>query len=531
MQSVFFNSQFWEDVTVYNCKRANSQLSESSLGMKKLIIELIKKYFSQITESWVEKLQHEFGNKLSKSQLTTFVESTLTTLLEVIDTSDYTIADQYLIDSYQLFSNKKFNLLQISQLFTIGRYSMLNFLENDEDYEFDPVILLGFLDEVIEQIYARYGMLHQNAELQELASDRDRLATKLDSSQQYLDNILHSSDSAIMVVDKEEKFISWNKGAESIFGYTEDQVLGKPSSLLFPKGRKYIEELKYIQEQINDKGYISISDTERITKDGRIVTIQLNVTKLPGANGESSGRTVIIRDYTEVKRLQQQVDQSEKLAVIGQLAAGVAHEIGNPLTSISSIVQLLQRKAPDDFYSDQLATIKENIDRISRIVRELVDFSRPPSHEKTLIHITDIIKTAIGIVKYDKRVKKVDFNTNLDTEVPPIMLVPDQLLQVFVNILINALDAIDGTGELKIESKHNDDFIYVTIKDNGCGMDEETINKIFDPFFTTKGVGKGTGLGLSVSYGIIKKFKGDISVKSELNKGSTFTVKLPIEEK
>lgn len=498
--------------------------------MKKLIIELIKKYFSQITESWVEKLYQEFQNKLTKAQLTTFVESTLNTLLEIIDSSDYSSADQYLIESYQLFTKKKLNLLQISQLFTIGRYSIINFLEKDENYEVDPVILLGFLDEVIEQIYARYGMLHQNAELQELASDRDRLANKLDSSQQYLDNILHSSDSAIMVVDKDEKFISWNKGAENIFGYTEEEVIGKPSSLLFPKGKKYVEELKYIQEQIKDKGYVSISDTERVTKDGRIVTIQLNVTKLPGGDGDSAGRTVIIRDYTEFKKLQQQIDQSEKLAVIGQLAAGVAHEIGNPLTSISSIVQILQRKAPDDFYSEQLATIKENIDRISRIVRELVDFSRPPSYEKTLIQITDIIKTAIGIVKYDKRVKKVDFKTELDTDIPPIMLVPDQLLQVFVNILINALDAIEGNGELTIKSTHDDDYVYISIKDNGCGMDEETVNKIFDPFFTTKGVGKGTGLGLSVSYGIIKKFKGDISVESKLNEGSTFTIKLPIEE-
>ncbi|MDZ7766280.1 MAG: PAS domain S-box protein [Melioribacteraceae bacterium] len=404
--------------------------------MKKLIIELIKKYFDQITESWVEKLQHEFGDKLSKIQLKTFVESSLNTIIDVIESANYSHADQYLIDSYQLFTKAKLNLLQISQLFTIGRYAIINYLEKDANHNVDPLILLGFLDEVIEQIYARYGMLHQNAEMQELTSDRDRIAIKLETSQQYLDNILHSSDSAIMVIDNDEKFISWNKGAEAIFGYTEKEVIGKPSSLLFPKGKKYNNELKHIQNEIKENGYVTIDETERLTKDGKIVTIQLTVTKLPGNNGEESGRTVIIRDYTEVKKLQQQVDQSEKLAVIGQLAAGIAHEIGNPLTSISAIVQILQRKSPDDFFSEQLSTIKENIDRISRIVRELVDFSRPPSHEKTLIEITDIVKTAIGIVKYDKRVKKVDFNTDLDKDSPPIMVVPDQLLQVFVNILI-----------------------------------------------------------------------------------------------
>ncbi len=498
--------------------------------MKKLIIELIKKYFEQITKSWVEKLQQEFGDKLTKAQQVTFVKSSLNTIIDVIDSADYSQADQYLIDSYQLFAKTKFNLLQISQLFTNGRYAIINYLEKDADHNIDPLILLGFLDEVIEQIYARYGMLHQNAEMQELTSDRDRIATKLESSQQYLDNILHSSDSAIMVVDNDEKFISWNKGAENIFGYAENEVIGKPSSLLFPKGKKYEAELELIKEEIKKTGFVSIDDTERVTKDGKKVTIQLTVTKLPGSNGESAGRTVIIRDYTEMKKLQQQIDQSEKLAVIGQLAAGVAHEIGNPLTSISSIVQILQRKSPDDFFSEQLSTVKENIDRISKIVRELVDFSRPPSHEKTLINITDIVKTAIGIVKYDKRVKKVDFNTDLDPDSPMIMVVPDQLLQVFVNILLNALDAIKGNGELQINSYHDNENIFVKITDDGIGMDEKTISKIFDPFFTTKGVGKGTGLGLSVSYGIVKKFRGDISVESKPNKGSTFTIKIPTAE-
>lgn len=497
--------------------------------MKKLIVELIKKYFDLIARDWVEKLSQQIGNKLSTSQLRTFVDSTLNTLIDVIQTSDYSNADQYLIDSYQLFSSTNLNLLEVSQCFSNGRYAMLKYLEKESDPDIDPVILLGFLDEVVEQIYARYGMLHQNAQMQELASDRDRIQSKLETSQQYLTNILHTSDSAIMVIDQNEKFVSWNKGAEEIFGYTESEVIGKPSSLLFPEGSKYAEELDLIKKEIKEKGNITIEETERKTKDGNTVTVQLNVTKLPGSNGKDVGRTVIIKDYTEVKNLQMQVDQSEKLAVIGQLAAGVAHEIGNPLTSISSLVQILQRKSPDEFFSEQLANIKENIDRISKIVRELVDFSRPPSHEKTLIQITDIIRTAIGIVKYDKRVKKVDFDTDLDKEVPPVMIVPDQLLQVFVNILFNALDAIRGNGKIGVKSYHKNEKIYVEITDNGTGMDETTKQKIFDPFFTTKEVGKGTGLGLSVSYGIIKKFKGDIFVESVPAEGSKFTIVIPME--
>ena len=159
-----------------------------------------------------------------------------------------------------------------------------------------------------------------------------------------------------------------------------------------------------------------------------------------------------------------------------------------------------------------------------------MDFSRPPGEERSVIQVTDIIKTAIGIVKFDKRVKKVQFETKLDKELPEINIIPDQLLQVFINILINALDAVEGNGRIDVISNHDEENVYIEISDNGCGMDKETISKIFDPFFSTKDVGKGTGLGLSVSYGIIKKFKGDILVQSEVNKGSSFTVKLPINQ-
>jgi len=307
-------------------------------------------------------------------------------------------------------------------------------------------------------------------------------------------------------------------------------VIGKNSALLLPHGKKYELELKQIQQDAKDNSYTKIMETERKTKDGRILSVRLSVSKLPGKDSTYSGRSIIIKDFTEFKKLQAQIDQSEKLVVIGQLAAGVAHEIGNPLASISSLVQILQRKTQDQFFSEQLSNIKENIDRISKIVRELVDFSRPPSYEKTLQDATEIIKTAIGIVKYDKRIRKVKFETDLKQSLPKVFIAADQLLQVFVNILINALDAIEGNGIITIKSDFDKKNIYVDISDNGCGMNEATVKKIFDPFFTTKEVGKGTGLGLSVSYGIIKQFNGEIKVKSKLMEGSTFTIILPFEK-
>ncbi len=498
--------------------------------MKKIILELLKKNFEFIKQNWVSALLRIFRNKLTESQISIFVESTLQTIIGIIEKSDYSYSDNYIIEIYNLFEKTNLNLLEVSLLFNNGRSSILHIITKEKEPEYDPIVVVEYIEEIIEQLFARYGILRQEVQMKELSLDRDRLALKLELNQQHLKNILHTSDAAIMVVDQNEKFIAWNKGAEKIFGYTEDEVIGQKSSLLLPTGKKYFEELNFIIEEVGEKGFARISETERRAKGGKIIPVELNITKLPTKEGDYTGRTVIIKDSTEVKKLQQQIDQSEKLAVIGQLAAGVAHEIGNPLTSISSIVQLLQRKVKEEFVSEQLANIRSNIDRISKIVRELVDFSRPPGHERSTIQVTDVIKTAIGIVKYDKRVKKVEFIVKLEPDMPKINLVPDQILQVFINILFNALDAIEGNGKIEVKSYHTKDSVFIEIKDNGCGMDKETISKIFDPFFTTKEVGKGTGLGLSVSYGIIKKFMGDILVQSEVRKGSTFTIKLPIEQ-
>lgn len=496
--------------------------------MKKVLLELLKKHYKFIAENWVRKLSNHLGHKLSESQISTLVKSTLDTVIELVESSDFESLDRHLVENFYLFSGNKLNLLEISQLYSQGRFAILNVIENDKELELDPVIILGYIDDIFEQLYARYSMLHQEALMSEVKLDRDRLADQLDESSQYLSSIMHSSDSAIIVIDKDEKIISWNKGAEKIFGYTEKEILFKPSDFLVPDDSKYKSELNEIIAEVSKEGFIQIEETERVTKSIGKIPVQLNVTKLPGGNGNYAGRSVIIKDLSEVKRLRRQVDQSEKLAVIGQLAAGIAHEIGNPLASISMIVQILQRRNKDEFTREQLAGVKENIDRISKIVRELVDFSRPPSYQKQFVQLTDVIRTALGIVKYDKRVKKVKFETDLEGNLPTIEIVPDQMLQVFVNILINALDAIEGNGTIRVKSYYDDDFIYVDITDDGMGMDEQTIAKVFDPFFTTKEVGKGTGLGLSVSYGIVKKAHGDIEINSRINEGSTFTVKLPL---
>ena len=234
----------------------------------------------------------------------------------------------------------------------------------------------------------------------------------------------------------------------------------------------------------------------------------------------------------ELRKAQFQIMHQEKMASLGLLAAGIAHEIGNPLTSISSLIQLLKRRAQDEKTREYLNTVLEHINRISSIVRELVDFSRPRSEEEQPTDINQVIQSAVGIVRFDKRAKKIHLDVHLDPNLPTLTLVPDQLQQVVLNILMNALDAMEQKGDrLRVHSYSRNQQVFIEIEDTGVGIPEEQVSRIFEPFFTTKPVGKGTGLGLTVSYGIIQKFGGDILVESREGQGTRFTIVLPVNPK
>ena len=231
-----------------------------------------------------------------------------------------------------------------------------------------------------------------------------------------------------------------------------------------------------------------------------------------------------------LREAQFQISHQEKMASMGLLAAGIAHEIGNPLTSISSMAQIIRRKVKDEQIAEYLNTILMNINRISKIVRELVDFARPSSYETSYVNVNRLIENAVNIVKYDRRAKRIELQLKLSSELPELFIVADQLLQVFINILINAVDALTEKNPLiEIRTYLKNEHIYIEFQDYGIGIPKENISKIFEPFFTTKKVGKGTGLGLSVSYGIITNMNGAIEVHSEVGKGSTFIIKLPVE--
>jgi signal transduction histidine kinase len=219
---------------------------------------------------------------------------------------------------------------------------------------------------------------------------------------------------------------------------------------------------------------------------------------------------------------------SEKLASIGLLSAGVAHEINTPLTGISSYIQMLQKKLVDTHYTQILGKVEAQTDRVARIIKNLLAFARSPSDASfTRVDLKQSLEEILSLIDYKLRNMNIRLSLELKP-VPPLYAQGERLQQVFINIILNALDAMPGGGTLKIRLDQEDGAAVVRISDSGTGIRPEHLSRIFDPFFTTKGVGKGTGLGLSISYAIIKEHDGRIEVRSEAGQGSTFTITLPI---
>ncbi len=356
-----------------------------------------------------------------------------------------------------------------------------------------------------------------------------------DSKQKDLDllrfsNVVHYTVNPSQITDAQGRMIYVNPAFERVTGFTKGELLGRNPSLISSK--KYSKEFWGKVWSAISAGKVWQGEIENRRKDGRAIFTQVLISPIIDGNGTLMGYLGAHRDVTEQKALEHQLMHSQKMESIGTLAAGIAHEVGNPLTSISSIVQVLLRTVPDDYAKDKLSLVQSQVHRITKIIRDLVDFSRPSNYQ---IQPTDIVKTladAVEIVKMGKKAKEITFITHVRQPVPLLSLVPDQMSQVFINILLNAVDALQGKrGTITTEFERDDTDVRVSIVDEGTGIEEEDLPKVFEPFFTTKHVGEGTGLGLWVSYGIVKSFRGDITVKSNPGEGTSFCVILPLNAK
>jgi PAS domain S-box-containing protein len=348
------------------------------------------------------------------------------------------------------------------------------------------------------------------AELEERVTER---TAELAGEKEKLNTVVNAIGGGIMLIDR-EGIIKWSN--EKIKEMTGFEVKGMTCDDICPNCSVVFGKNK--QDNIS----ATIMSNLFGQKDRYY---QVTNAPVKGDNNELHGHIRLIQDVTEMKKMEEQIIHSEKLASIGRLAAGIAHEIGNPLTSIFSFIQILREMEDDKFKKESLDTIYFHINRISEILKQLSGFSKMPAGEASECRINDIIETSLNLIQYDKKAKNVAIVKELSPSLPEVVCSGNQLSQVFVNLILNAIDAMPDGGALTIKSMTRGSDIVIRFEDTGVGIPKEDMAKVFDPFYTTKE--KGTGLGLAVSYDIIKKMNGTLTVESEMRKGSVFTIAIP----
>jgi len=375
--------------------------------------------------------------------------------------------------------------------------------------------------ELLRTISSSMALALENAYLYEQANIR---AKELERLKDYSENIIESLTVGVAVLDQNGEITGWNRVLEETFQRKKEEVLGK--KLIHIMGKSNYSALFPPDTQ---QGFRLMSEISIKIPSGKEKIFDIAKTPLLDNTMNPYGTIIVFEDTTEKISLQQQLITSEKLASVGLLSAGVAHEINTPLTGISSHVQLLQKKMLESPHSQILKKIEAQTERVARIVKSLLNFARNPS--ESMLYQVDLKETLEGIlslIDYKLRNLNIRLELSLDS-INPIWAHGERLQQVFINIILNALDAMPDGGTLIIELSKKEDQAVIEIQDTGTGIKTQHLPNIFDPFFTTKGIGKGTGLGLSISYAIIKEHEGRISVESKVKKGSTFKIFIPMD--
>ncbi|MBA2484949.1 MAG: PAS domain S-box protein [Nitrospira sp.] len=357
---------------------------------------------------------------------------------------------------------------------------------------------------------------------QELEVKVSERTLEIEETKQYLENLLENANDVIYTLDNEQCFTYVNSKVLA-WGYAKEDLLGRPYLSLLSKrhrGRRLKSTL--------DIGVKQVYEVEVLTKTGEPRSVMVSVSPLHGAQGEILGVLGIARDMTETKKLEQQIRSSEKLASVGKLAAGVAHEINNPLGGILNCLYNMRKGTLSPSRQEEyLASMEDGLRRVQKIVRQLLDFSQQHNPELALADIHQVINRVLLLTEHLFVPHRVRLETAVASDMPDMLIDRYMMEQVLMNLVLNAIQAMRNGGVLSIRSVAEGANCLIHVQDSGCGISTSVLPRIFDPFFTTKSEGEGTGLGLSVSLGIVERHGGRIFVESEVGKGTTFTVSIP----
>jgi PAS domain S-box-containing protein len=375
-------------------------------------------------------------------------------------------------------------------------------------------------------------------ELRRAHEELDRRKTReLRDSQNRLALIVDSSQDAIIGKNLDGVVTHWNKGAEHIYGFTAQEMIGRPISVLCPQDR--VDEIPAILEKIRNGKQVEYFESVRVTKDGRKLNVSISVSPIHDAEGRVVGASTIARNITAQKKTEDQLRQSQKMEAVGRLAGGVAHDFNNLLGIVTACSELLRSRV-DSESLEYIDNIREASKRGASLTRQLLSFSRRQPVQSQVLDLNERLREVKKLL-HPLMGDEVEIALLRRSTTAIVEADPGQLDQIVLNLAVNARDAMPRGGKLILETAVFDfdesfahdhsltagRYVMLAVSDNGTGMDEATRSRIFEPFFTTKEMGKGTGLGLATVYGIVKQSGGHIWVYSEPARGTTFKIYFP----
>ncbi|HEV2214665.1 MAG TPA: ATP-binding protein, partial [Terracidiphilus sp.] len=372
------------------------------------------------------------------------------------------------------------------------------------------------------------GIALQNASLYARLEEKIREFERL---KEFNENIVESINVGILALDLDDRIESWNAQMEAMYALSRAEAIGQPAASVFPP--EFIQALDAVR---NESGVHHLYKFPITTRAGEQRTANIAIAPLLSRDFVAVGRIVLVDDITERVSLETQLAQADKLSSIGLLAAGVAHEINTPLAVISSYAQMLAKQLRgDQRIGPVLEKITQQSFRASEIANGLLNFSRTSTTEFRETDLNQVIRDTLSLVEHQLKTARIEVEMELADALPAIHGNPGKLQQVFLNLLLNAKEAMPGGGRLRLATLVNG-HVEAVVADSGAGIAPENLKRIYDPFFTTKttpkpGERRGTGLGLSVTYGIIQEHAGKIEVESAIGAGTTFHLEFPLLRK
>ena len=338
----------------------------------------------------------------------------------------------------------------------------------------------------------------------------------------FSDQVVENLPMGLIATDEYGKVAAYNQTAEAILGIPSDTVFAESAAKVLP------QELWELTERLGNSGTVVEEEVECQTASSTGVPLKISGAVLHGDDEGFLGYVFIFRDLVEVRRLQQEVERTKRLASLGSLAAGVAHEIRNPLSSVKGFATYFREKLKDSPQDrDTATTMIQEVERLDRVIGQLLEFARPSTLKIKPIRVTDLIRHSLKLIEGDARTKGVEVKTDIPANLPRALMDADRMNQVLLNLYLNAIQAMDGGGVLQVTVSRDDSrkLTTITVSDNGRGIEAADQERIFDPYFTTKS--DGTGLGLAIVHKILDAHGGSIKVRSQKGAGTTVTMTLP----